>query len=54
MADDRSTSFASPDPAKMQAMWTDIADRSQRMVREFAERNGFECLPISDVPPSER
>lgn len=23
-------------------------------LRKFAERNGFECLPISVVPPSER
>ena len=42
MADDRNASFTPPDPAKMQAMWTDIADRSQRMVREFAERSTAE------------
>jgi hypothetical protein len=23
-------------------------------LRRFAERNGFECLPLSSVPPSER
>jgi polyhydroxyalkanoate synthase len=45
MADPQSPQFKAPDAAAMQALWQDIAQRSQDVLRDFAERQKGQQAP---------
>ena len=52
MADPQSPQFKMPDTAQMQALWQDIAQRSQDVLRDFAERQ--KDRPPGDAQPGHR